>query len=158
MALNQTNKEVMTVYFATIKADALLKEAYEAIKTNMEGPPHSPGLVVVDAAGKYAGLFTVDDLMKELGQLYRHACDEPGKQDWGAKFFSQCELLGLKKVGDLMAAKHLSIAGDDSFEKACELILAHQLHLLAVVDKNSKPVGIITRRKVLVEIGPRMFK
>ena len=45
---NKTNNEAMSLYFSTIKADALLKEAYEAIKKNLEGPPHTPGLVVVE--------------------------------------------------------------------------------------------------------------
>jgi predicted transcriptional regulator len=158
MELNQTNNEMMTLYFATIKGDALLKEAYEAIKKNLEGPPHTPGLVVVDAAGKYAGLFTLDDLMQELAKLYRHACDQSGKKEWGTAFFNRCEIMGLKKVAELMSAKRASVQTGDSFEKACALILEKKLNLVAVLDEKSKPVGIITRRKVLTEIAPRMFK
>jgi predicted transcriptional regulator len=37
------------------------------------------------------------------------------------------------------------------------LILSKKLHLLAVVDEKAKPVRIITRRKVLEEIAPRLF-
>lgn len=158
MELNKTNQAVMTTDFPTIKADAHLKEAYSAIKNNLEGPPHSPGIVVVDHAGKYAGLLTVDDLMKELSRLYREACDKPGRKDWFEPFADQCELIALKKVSEIMSGKHLSIQAGDSFEKSCESILYNKLTLLAVVDENSKPVGIITRRKVLVEIAPRMFK
>jgi len=154
---NQTNQEMMTLSFATIKADAHLQEAYAAIKKNLEGPPHSPGLVVVDQAGKYAGLFTVDDLMQELAGLYRHACDQPAKKGLGETFLSQCELVGIKKVGDIMSAKRLSVQAGESFAKACESILYKKLNLVAVVDASLKPVGIITRRKVLVEIAPRMF-
>jgi predicted transcriptional regulator len=156
--MKRTNKDVMTSDFATIKADALLKEAYEAFKKNLEGPPHSPGLVVLDDHGKYAGVLTMDDLMKELGRLYRDACDKPGKKDWVDAFFSQCELAGIKKVAEIMSGKRLSLGAGDSFEKSCELILSKKLHLLAVVDTDSKPVGIITRRKVLTELAPRMFK
>jgi predicted transcriptional regulator len=158
MELQKTNINMMTADFSTIKADAHLKEAYEAIKKNLEGPPHAPGLVVLDHIGKYAGLLTIDDLMKELARLYRQACDQPGKKEWLQNFFNQCELIGIKKVSEIMSAKRLSIQAGDSFEKSCELILAKKLHLLAVVDQNAKPVGIITRRKVLLEIAPRMFK
>jgi len=156
--MKRTNNDVMTSEFATIKADAHLKEAYDAIKKNLEGPPHSPGLVVLDDRGKYAGVLTIDDLMKELGRLYRDACDKPGKKDWVDAFFSQCELAGIKKIAEIMSGKRLSLGASDSFEKSCELILYKKLHLLAVVDENSKPVGIITRRKVLTELAPRMFK
>ena len=155
--MKRTNNDVMTSEFATIKADAHLKEAYDAIKKNLEGPPHSPGLVVLDDRGKYAGVLTIDDLMKELGRLYRDACDKPGKKDWVDAFFSQCELAGIKKIAEIMSGKRLSLEAGDSFEKSCELILYKKLHLLAVIDENSKPVGIITRRKVLTELAPRMF-
>lgn len=158
MELQKANKDVMTPDFAAIKADAHLKEAYDAVKKNLEGPPHSPGLVVIGNDGKYAGVLTIDDLMKELGRLYRDACDKPGKKDWVDAFFSQCELAGIKKVSEIMSGKGLSIRAGDNFEKSCELILYKKLHLLAVVDENSKPVGIITRRKVLMEIAPRLFK
>src|SRR4030042_3311922 len=158
MELKKTNKAMMTADFPTIKADAHLKEAYAAIKKNLEGPPHSPGIVVLDHEGKYAGLLTVDELMKELARLYRHACDKPGKKDWSETFFNQCELVGMKQVSEIMSGRRLSLQAGDSFEKSCELVLYKKLNLLAVVDKNSKPVGIITRRKVLVEIAPRMFK
>jgi predicted transcriptional regulator len=158
MEIKKTNQEMMTLDFPTIKADAHLKEAYLAIKSNLEGPPHTPGLVVVDDAGKYTGVLTVDDWMKELSRLYRDACDKPGRKNWFEPFADQCELIALKKVSAIMSGKRQSIQAGDSFEKACELILYKQLHLLAVVDESSKPVGVITRRKVLVEIAPRMFK
>ena len=51
MQFQKTNNEVMTRSFATISADALLKEAYSAILQNLSGPPHSPGLVVLDNSG-----------------------------------------------------------------------------------------------------------
>ncbi len=158
MKFKETNQEMMTTSFATIKGDTSLKEAYEAVKKNLEGPPHAPGLVVVDAAGKYAGLFTVDDLMRELTGLYRQGCEQAEKEGGSERFFSRCELVGLKQAADIMSAKWAAVQAGDGFATACEAILYKKLNLVAVVDASSKPVGIITRRKVLVEIAPRMFK
>jgi predicted transcriptional regulator len=158
MALKLTNNEVMSRAFDTISAEATLKEAYQALKKNMEGPPHAPGLVVVDKNGKYAGVLTVDDFMKELARLHRSACDKPGRPEWLENFFGHCEIVGMMKVAEIMSGKRLSMRSRDMFEKSCELILYKKLHLLVVVDDNAKPVGIITRRKVLEEIAPRMFK
>lgn len=158
MELQKTNKDVMTTNFSTIKGDASLKEAYVEIKMNFEGPPHLPGLIVLDNKGGYAGVLTVDDFMQELRGLYRDACDKPGKKEWMADFFNQCELVGIKKVSEIMSGKRLSIGTSDLFEKSCELILYKKLHLLAVVDENSKPIGVITRRMVLTEIASRIFK
>jgi predicted transcriptional regulator len=151
------NNDVMIRNFSTIKADADLKEAYDAIKKNLEGPPHAPGLVVLDNAGKYAGVLSLDDFMKELARLHHAACDKPGKKEWIAAFFNQCELIGIKKISEIMSGKRLSVRGGDDFEKSCGLILSKKLNVLAVVNENAKPVGIITRRKVLEEIAPRIF-
>jgi predicted transcriptional regulator len=157
MQIKMMNKDVMIRSFSSIKADALLKEAYDLIKKNLEGPPHAPGLVVLDNAGKYAGVLTLDDFMKELARLHRAACDKPGKKEWIAAFFNQCELIGIKKVAEIMSGKRLSVRVGDDFEKSCELVLSKKLNLLAVVNENAQPVGIITRRKVLEEIAPRIF-
>jgi len=158
MALTKTNNDMMIPTFPTIKADTHLKEAYEAIKKNLEGPPHAPGLVVIDSAGKYVGVLTVDDLMQELARLYRAACDKPGKNEWVSTFFSKCEIINFKKVAEIMSGKRLSVRVGDLFEKSCELLLYKKVNLLVVVDEKSKPVGLITRRKVLEEVAPRMFK
>lgn len=158
MEPSKTNQEMMTGDFATINADANLKEAYFVIKKNLEGPPHSPGIIVLDLEGKYAGSLTIDDFMKELHRLYLDACDKPRKGSWFEHFADECEIMGMRKVADIMSGKRLSVQVSENFEKTCELILDKKLNLIAVVDKTSKPVGIITRRKVLVEIASRMFK
>ena len=158
MEQTKTNSDMMTRTFSTIKAEATLKEAYNAIKQNLEGPPHSPGLVVLDTDGKYAGVLTMDDFMKELAQLYRSACDKPGRAEWLSTFFSKCEIIEFRKVSEIMSGKRLSVRSSDRFEKSCELILYKKANLLGVVDENLRPVGIITRRKVLEEIAPRMFR
>jgi predicted transcriptional regulator len=158
MEPQKTNKDVMTSDFSTIKADANLKEAFEGIKTVLEKSPHSPGLIVVDNEGNYAGVLTLADFMNELRKLYRDACDKTGEKEWMAGFFTECEVVGTRKVYEITSGKRLSIKSGDSFEKACELILHKKLDLLVVVDEKSMPVGIITRRHVLTEIGSRMFK
>ncbi|MFH0786784.1 MAG: CBS domain-containing protein [Pseudomonadota bacterium] len=158
MEQQKTNKDVMISVFSTITADAYLKEAFEGIKKNLEKSPHLPGLIVIDNAGKYAGVLTLDDFMGELRKLYRDVCDKTGEKESLARLFNECELIGIRKVSEISSGRRLYIKSGDRFEKACELILRKKIDLLAVVDENSKPVGIITRRQVLTEIGPRMFK
>ena len=158
MELQKMNRDAMTSKFSTIGAGASVKEAYDAMKMNLEGPPHLPGLIVLDNKGRYAGVLTVDDFMHELRKLYRDACDKPGEKEWIAEFFNECGLVGIRKVSEIMSGKRLSIGANERFEKSCELILYKKLHLLTVVDETSKPIGVITRSKVLTEIASRMFK
>ncbi len=148
----------MTSDFSTIKTDANLKEAFEGIKTMLEKSPHSPWLIVIENEGNYAGVLTLADFMNELRKLYRDACDKTEGKEWMASLFTECELIGIRKVSEITSGKRLSVKSGDSFEKACEFILQKKLELLAVVDEKSMPVGIITRRHVLTEIGSRMFK
>jgi predicted transcriptional regulator len=158
MEPQKTNKDVMTSDFSTINRDASLKEAFEGIQKMLEESPHLPGLVVIENEGNYAGVLTLADFMNELRKLYRDACDKTEEKEWMASLFSECELMGIRKVYEITSGKHLSIKSSDSFEKACELILRKKLELLAVVDEKSMPVGIISRRHVLTDIGSRMFK
>jgi predicted transcriptional regulator len=155
---NKKISEVMHTEFATINAEAGLKEAFEAIRKNLEGPPHSPGLVVLDERGKCAGMLTMEDFMKELSMLYHDACDKPGQKDWADKFFNQCEIAGVRKIANIMSGKGMTVGTGDDFDKACEMILDGNLNFIPVVDDSSKGVGIITRRMVLEDLGPKMFK
>jgi predicted transcriptional regulator len=157
--IGKTNKEVMKVEFASIREDSSLKEAFEAIKSNLEGPPHSPALVVFDKVGRCVGMLTMDDLMQELGRLSRDACDKPGQKDWADRFFNQCEIARLEKVSGIMSGKDIAVGPEAGFDQSCELLLSKNLHMLPVIEKgSSKAVGIITRRMVFEELGPRMFK
>jgi predicted transcriptional regulator len=154
----QSNKDVMMTDFSTIGIDSNLREAFEGIQKGLEKSLCPFGLIVIDYARRYAGVLTIDDFMKELRQLYRDACDKPGGKEWMSRFFNECEIMGIKKVSEIMSVKRLSVRPGEGFEKSCELVLRKKLTLLAVVDEQSKPVGIITRRQVLAEIGSRMFK
>ena len=158
MEPQKTNKDVMATDFSTIHADATLKEAFDGIRKALESSSHSPGLIVVDSQGKYAGVLTLGDFMDELRRLYRDACDKTGEEEWMAKIFNECELMGIRKVLEIMSGKRRSVKAGDTFEKTCGLILRKKLDLVAVVDENSSPVGMVTGRQVFTEIGPRMFK
>lgn len=92
MERKMANNDVMTRDFSTIKADAHLKEAYDAIKKNLEGPPHAPGLVVLDHAGKYAGVLTVDDFMKELARFYSRLAISWGRRSGSRRFSTNASL------------------------------------------------------------------
>jgi Mg/Co/Ni transporter MgtE len=123
MEPQKTNKDVMTSDFSTIKTDANLKEAFEGIEKMLGNSPHSAGLIVIENEGNYAGVLTLADFMNELRKLYRDACDKTGEKEPIASLFTECELMGIRKVYEITSGKRLSIKSGDSFEKACELIL-----------------------------------
>ena len=158
MELKQRNVDLMSSEFVTISEDSGIKEAFEAIMANLEANPDSPGLIVIDKEGRYAGVVTMDGLMDELSRLYGDACDKPGTRDWADAFFNQCEIVRLDKISKIKSGEGLTANASDSFDKGCQLLLDKKLNMLAVVDEASKVVGVITRRKVLAELAPKMFK
>ena len=132
MEPQKTTKDVMITDFSTIKTDASLKEAFEGINKMLEKSPDPPGLIVIENDGKYAGVLTLADFMNELRKLYRDACDKTEGKEWMASLFTECELIGIRKVYEISSGKRLSIKSGDSFERACELILRKKLELLTV--------------------------
>ena len=64
--------------------------------------------------------------MNELRQYYRDACDKPGQGEWITTFFRQCELIGIKKVSEIMSGKRRWMRSGDRFERSCELILIQE--------------------------------
>jgi hypothetical protein len=46
--------------------------------------------------------------MNELHKLYRDACDKTGGKEWMANSFTECELMGIRKVYEITSGKHLS--------------------------------------------------
>lgn len=155
---DKKNREIMHTEFNTISAEAGLKDAFEAIRKNLEGPLQPSGLVVLDERDECAGVLTMDDLMTELGMLYHDACDRPGQKDWADKFFNQCEIAGARKVLGIVSGRGERVDAEESFETACELILGKNLKVIPVIEQGSKVVGIITNRMVLEGLGPKMFK
>lgn len=144
--------------FVTINQEAALKAAFELMMNNIDGPPHKRGLVVVDGNGKYAGLFTIQDLARELKLFYDSACAEAGPGSWGDAFFNACELAGVTKVGDKIKKRDGHLTGSSPLADAAGIIFDKGLPLVALVDDSGKCAGVVTRARVFQELGPKMFK
>ncbi len=158
MPLEKKCQDLAQTDFVTINREAGLKAAFELMMANIEGPAHKRGLVVVDGNGKYAGLFTIQDLAAELKLFYDSACAEAGPAGWGDSFFNACELAGVAKVGDKIKKRDGHLTGSSPMADAAGIIFDKGLPLVALVDDSGKCVGVITRARVFQELGPKMFK
>ncbi len=144
--------------FDTINRNASLKQAYDLLMKNLEGPPHRPGIVVVDDEGKYAGMYTIEDLSSDLNQFYKDACAKEGGRDWGDAFFNLCELAGVMKIGEKLVKRGRNLMGNSPFSKAVEIVLDKRVAMVAVIDETGACNGVITRAQVLKELEPKIFK
>ena len=106
-----------------VSEDALVREALVAATRARAG-----AAVVVDGAGRLAGIFTDGDLRRSLEQ-------EP-------------ELLS-KPVKDYMTRSLLSISHDKLVAEAMRLIKTERKKDLPVVDEDGKPVGLVDEQDLL---------
>lgn len=60
-----------------------------------------------------------------------------------------------KKAHQIMARNPITITQDSSIFQAVELFNTHRISCLPVVDKNNRPVGIVSWRDILKAIKPR---
>jgi CBS domain-containing protein len=144
--------------FVTINQKAGLKETFELMMTNIEGPPHKRGVVVVDDDGQYVGLYTTRDLAHDLKRFYDSACAEARGGNWADSFFNVCELAGVAKIGDRIKKRNGKLTGASPLADAAEVVFDQGLPLVALVDDSGKCAGVITRARVFQELGPKMFK
>jgi CBS-domain-containing membrane protein len=144
--------------FDTINRNASLKQAYDLLMKNLDGPPHRPGVVVVNDEGKYAGMYCIDDLASDLNKFYKDACAQETRRDWADSFFNLCELAGHTKIGEKLVKRGRNLMGNSPFSKAVEIILDKRVSMVAVLDETGACNGVITRAQVLRELGPKIFK
>ena len=144
--------------FDAINQNASLSDTFELIMKNLDGPPHKPGVIVVDDGGKYVGMYTTDDLARDLNRFYKDACAREEGRSWADSFFNVCELAGVTKVGDRIEKRGRNLMGNSPFAQAVEIIFDKRVSMVAVLDETHKCTGVITRRQVFRELGPKMFK
>lgn len=144
--------------FDTINKNASLKEAFDLMMKNIDTPPFRPGIVVVDDDGKYVGMYTTDDLARDLSKYYKDACAEEAGRGWADSFFNMCELAGVAKIGDVLVKRGRNLMGNSPFSKVIEIMLDKGVRMVAVIDETQACTGVITRRQVFKELGPKIFK
>lgn len=126
-------KNIMRSPVVSVRTDELFSHVEE--KFRRKGIRHLP---VIDAYGKVVGLITQRD-------LYRHI--SPRVTEEGT-VYDEAQLNSFM-IKHVMSPNPVTLAPDDSLAKAVELMAANKFGCIPIVDKNQKPVGILTETDIL---------
>ncbi|HMQ03069.1 MAG TPA: CBS domain-containing protein [Pyrinomonadaceae bacterium] len=139
-------KELMTQPVITVPESASLEEAARSMLENGIG-----GLPVIDPSGKLTGIVTESNFAaKDAGipfstfrapKLLGRWLSEAGID----KIYSEARNTPVK---DIMTKDVVCVSVDDPLSRAVELMLAHDINRVPVVE-NGVPIGIVARRDLL---------
>jgi arabinose-5-phosphate isomerase len=87
------------------------------------GGRRSGAVILVDPGGRLSGLFTDSDLARLFERRADHAMDRP--------------------IREVMTSQPLTINQDAKFPEALELLRAHKISELPVLDDDGRPVGLL---------------
>jgi acetoin utilization protein AcuB len=129
-------KEIMTSRIVTVGFDdtlATVKEIFDSVKFHH--------LLVVED-GELQGVVSDRDLLRAMSPFIGSVVET--QRDLGT--------LG-KRVHQIMSRKPVTLPPDATVEDAVKLFLANEISCIPVVDKNFRPIGIVSWRDVLKTMG-----
>jgi CBS domain-containing protein len=116
-------KDIMTPHIYTVDVDASAEEvAWGLTRRHIGGAPAR------DAAGNLVGVISKSDLVN------------PEPEQW---------IKGEATVGDLMNPDVISLYADDPAMAAVNEMAKRDIHRIVVLDRESKPAGIVTSMDVV---------
>ncbi len=119
--------EIMSSPVLTVGVTSSIRDAADEMWTNKIG-----SLVVVDREGKIAGIITERDIIFAY-----------------AKNLSQREEEGKANVESIMSRNAITAAPEENVESVVEKMRSHNIRHIPIVNKEGKPVGIISIRNIL---------
>ncbi len=125
-------RDHMTTPVITVPPDLPFQEALRLMREN-----HFRRLPVVDKNGKIIGIVSERDL------LYASPSPATTLSMWEVNY-----LLSKIKVDRLMSTTIITVSPDDILETAAHLMVENRIGGLPVVDKDNRPVGIITETDI----------
>lgn len=141
-------KDVMTRQVITVStADTVEKCANLLMEHNISGLP------VVDESGTLVGIVTEGDLIRRASRIKAPNFLEilGGVIYLGSpkKFVNEILRAMSLSAGEMMTRKLITVAPDDTVEKAATMMVEQKVSRLPVVDNSGKLSGIVSRRDIM---------
>jgi len=130
-------RSIMTTRVVTVELDdqlEVVKEIFDSMKFRH--------LLVVDAGRKLCGVISDRDLLRALSP-YVGTASENARDTATLR----------KRVHQIMTRKPITLVPEATVADAISLFLSHRVSCIPIVDKDFKPVGIVSWRDVLKSLA-----
>jgi CBS domain-containing protein len=140
--MQTTVKEIMTTRVVCVRKDATLREMAAALREN-----RISAFPVLDDEGKVIGVVSEADMLAKEAVIDK----EDGPPGVITDIFRHKRLRKARGItaGDLMTSTAVTVAPEDTAERAARLMCDHGVKRLPVTDASGHLVGIISRVDVL---------
>ena len=148
-------KEIMTSEVIVVEETAAISEAVELMLSH-----NISGIPVVDEQGRLSGMLSESDLIlgegtpqvphKLLDAIVRLLMgDADARSSEAGDLAARMAQIGQAQVSEYMTVPVYAITAEAPLEEAAELITAHDINRVPVVDEREQVVGIISRHDLL---------
>ena len=117
-----------------IKIDDTLESAIELFESRKISH-----LLAVDKNGKVKGVISKNDLLEHLKSMIRQT---------GGKTYNDI-ILRSTKVSEIMTPNPVCLKPEDPIDKAIDILLQQEFHIIPVIDSSNKPVGMLSAIDIL---------
>ncbi|HZR82798.1 MAG TPA: DUF190 domain-containing protein [Candidatus Binatia bacterium] len=141
---HRTAAEIMERTFPVISANAPLLQLVDVLSA-----ADVKRVLVVDDAGKLEGIVTDTDILRRVS-----AADKPGlltilRSRWSSRAQDRVQRAYGQRAGDVMTTPVVSVREDALVIEALTISVEQHIKRLPVVDRNGRPVGIVSRPALL---------
>jgi len=133
-------RDIMTARVVTVEMDDRLEVVKEIFDTM-----NFHHLLVVDEHKKLSGVVSDRDLLRALSPYVGSAAE------------TERDLATLnKRVHQIMSRRPITLREQSAVTEAVNLLLAHRISCIPIVDDEFKPIGIVSWRDLLKSLEPRL--
>jgi CBS domain-containing protein len=141
-------KDIMTTEVITVSTGDSVELCAKLMQEN-----NISGLPVLNEGGRVSGIVTEGDLIRRASRVKAPGYLEilGGLIYLGSpkKFVEELQRAMSLEAGQLMSKNLVTIAPEDTVEKAATLMVDKKISRLPVLDESGKLVGIISRRDIM---------
>ncbi len=141
-------KDIMTTEVITVSTGDSVELCAKLMQEN-----NISGLPVLNEAGRVSGIVTEGDLIRRASRVKAPGYLEilGGLIYLGSpkKFVEELQRAMSLEAGQLMSKNLVTIAPEDTVEKAATLMVDKKISRLPVLEESGKLVGIISRRDIM---------
>jgi len=155
--MGETAREVMDSIFFTLRPTQTIAEAAKLFKEASEASGRRVfGMIVVDEAGKLAGMLSVYDIFLLVRPKHTHIWGEMRDLDLSGLLEAACRRARNLRVGDIMTTEVITVAPDTHLLLVIDIMIKKHVRRLPVVE-DGRVVGIVYLSQVFQHIQDKLM-